>query len=331
MSRAKLEIIITHYNEPWAVCSKMFKMLDVQRGMQQGECRVTIVQDGNDGALDTAQLMKRYPFITGVVEIAHRGISAARNAGLDSADAEFVMFCDCDDMLYSCDSLRAILDAIDDADGRADLIRGKFMIEGRTADGVWTATPQEGDWIFMHGKAWRLEWLREKRIRFDERIDYSEDSLFCAEAALEISPKRIGKLGKPIYMWCLRGGSCTSDETKQARNREHLAIHRCYMPEICMARGKTEEALTHALRGMYDSYHEYTGGTIPPKELVKLEGVIARGLVIPWAAKTERADPDEAAQLWKVSRESTIRKKQWTVETEPYREWVQRLTETYRE
>lgn len=326
MDRAKLEIVITHWNEDWAVCSKMFKMLDVQRGMGSAgrEVRITWVQDGRTGALDTARIMKRYPFVTGCIEIPHGGISAARNAGLDAAEAEFVMFCDCDDMFYSCDALRTILDGITDAAGRADLIRGPMIIEGRTKDGVWVGTPEENDWIFIHGKAWRTDWLREKRIRFDERIDYSEDSLFCATAALEIDPGRIGKLPRPVYMWCLRDGSCTADEKLQARNRKDLAKHRCYMPGICWQRGKTEDARTHALRGIYDSYFEYTDGTIPADELEKLERFIAAGLIGPWGAETEKVSAADRAELWRVSRESAARKKH-KAPTVSFRAWAEHM------
>ncbi len=332
MDRAKLEIIVTHYNESWAVCSKFFKMLDVQRGMAAGgEVRVTIVQDGDDGKLDTAKLMKMYPFITSVIEIPHKGVSAARNAGIDSADAEWVMFCDCDDMLYSCDSLRRILDGIDAEDGRADLIRGPFLTEIRTKNGEWITTKNEKDWVFIHGKIWRLEWLRKNGIRFDERLDYSEDSLFCETAELAMDPKRIGKLTAPVYMWCLRSGSCTSDESRLARNREHLAWHRCYLPGICRERGRMEEARTTALRGIFDSYHEYTGGTIGDAERMKLEEIIAKGLVIPWLEEAEKADEDDQAILWKVSKESAMAKKQWNGKTIPFGDWVENLKARYGE
>ena len=117
---ASLEIVITHYNEDWAVCSKLFKMLDVQRGMGPcgEEARISVVQDGNDsGGVKWAEVMRVYPFISSITTIPHGGISAARNAGIDAAKAEWILFADCDDMPYSCDSLRTMLGGIADGKG----------------------------------------------------------------------------------------------------------------------------------------------------------------------------------------------------------------------
>ncbi len=329
--KAKLEIIVTHWKEPWAVCSKFFDMLNVQRGMNAGECRVTLVQDGDEDRLDTGYLLKKYGFISSVIDIPHSGISAARNAGLDAAKADWVMFCDCDDMLYSGDSLRAILDAIAAIGNQADLLWGPFYIENRSREGIWSMTPEGWNNIFIHSKIWRAAWLKEKDIRFDERLDYSEDSLFCATAALELDPKRIRKINQTIYVWCLRGGSCTSDKGNEARNREHLARHRVYFPEICMARGHITEARTNALRGIYDSYYEMTGGTIPVHERWELEKIITRGLLVPWSEECAKIPKEEKTKIMSVSRESTVRKGMFSEECCTFREWVGKMLEKNRE
>jgi glycosyltransferase involved in cell wall biosynthesis len=330
---ARLELIVTHWNEPWVVCEKFFQMLDVQRGMRGEEVRVTLVQDGQDTAIDTARLMKRYPFLSGIVTIPHGGISAARNAGIDAAQAEWIMFCDCDDMFYTADALRRTLDALEDAGERADLVWAPIVIENRTTDGVWYRQEQGWNHIFIHGKCYRLAWIREKGIRFDERLAYSEDSLWGATVALEIDPERIGKIREATYMWCLRGGSCTSDQQLQARNRENLARHRCYMPEICMARGRAYEALTHAARGIFDAYHELCGGTFDPEEREKLEGIIGKGLVVPWGHALKEIKIEDGAELLRVSYENTQRKRMIAKDgpDRPLGQWLIELKEKYGE
>ena len=48
-------------------------------------------------------------------------------------------------------------------------------------------------------------------------------------------------------------------------------------------------------------------------------------------AEAEETDEDDKAMLWKISRENTMRKGQWTEETETFRKWVERLKAEYRE
>ena len=333
MSEAKLEIIITHHNEDMAICSKMFKMFDVQRGMKQGEVRITVVQDGSEGALDTAELMKKYPFITSVIEIPHGGVSAARNAGIDAARCEWIMFMDCDDMLYACDSLRTILDAIDEEAGRADMIQGVMLMEMRNGPDKWRRVRQEKNMVFVTGKLWRLSWLREKGLRFDETLAYSEDSLFCEEAGLALDPKRIGTIRDVIYAWCLRAGSCTDDEKNGRRNRTDLARHRIMLPVICRKQGKEYDAMTYAARGIMDSFFELTGGTITGGEKEETEGMITRGLIIPWSVALWEIEPEDYEKLMEVRRQNTINKRMMAKDADPGEigAWLRKMKDTYGE
>ena len=41
-----LDIVITHYKEPWEVCRPLFETLDAQRGVDWDQIRVTVVNDG---------------------------------------------------------------------------------------------------------------------------------------------------------------------------------------------------------------------------------------------------------------------------------------------
>ena len=60
---------------------------------------VIVVDDGSSD--DTATVAARYPGVL-CLRQRNRGLSAARNAGLDTARGDFVIFLDADDRLLPC-------------------------------------------------------------------------------------------------------------------------------------------------------------------------------------------------------------------------------------
>ena len=46
-----LDIIVPHFQEPWAVGKKFFDMLALQRSVSFQDFRVILCQDGTDGVL----------------------------------------------------------------------------------------------------------------------------------------------------------------------------------------------------------------------------------------------------------------------------------------
>lgn len=327
MTKPLLEIIITHWREPLCDCEKLFQSLATQRGIRPGECRVTVIQDGEDGALDTAEIMRAYPCVSRVTKVLHGGVSYARNRGIDQADAEWVMFCDCDDMFYSCDSLRRILDVCGEAEEK-DILYGTFLTEYMDEDGQTFFTPNGWNTVFIHGKVWRLEWLREKRVRFYDGLAFSEDQLFNATAALETTEDRIGVIPGTIYVWCLRAGSCTADRKNDPRNRDHAVTRRALMPQICMEHGKADRALTNAARGILDSYHELTVIPIDEDERRHLEERVYRELIVPWEYALDEIDNDDFAQILRASRKS-CGKRYENAERPTLRAWIGDLHEKY--
>ena len=152
---ALLDIIITHYNEPWSDGKKLFDMLKMQRGVNWNDVRVILVQDGDDDQLDLERIMRVYPFVKTVLHLIHGGVSAARNNGLEVADADWVMFCDYDDTFYTVDSLYRILESIREAGDRADLLWSDIWIEMVTPEGKWIKRKKEWNTVFIHGKVYR--------------------------------------------------------------------------------------------------------------------------------------------------------------------------------
>jgi len=259
----KLDIIVTHYNEPWRDGQKFFDMLALQRGVNIDDYRVIFIQDGTGSPFKPMVMLRKYPF-TSVYEVSHGGVSIARNMGMCMSEADWVMFCDFDDMLYSCDSLHRILTSIDQAGDKADLLWAPFWMEQYDRKGVFHKTLKKWNSIFNHGKVYRLRFLLENHISFEPFISYSEDALFNATVCMCISPKRIARIPETTYMWCHRQESLSSRADGQAQRNNDLYTKRVLLCEEYLKRGNAYEADCAAARAILDYYHELAGTDHPP-------------------------------------------------------------------
>lgn len=209
-----LDIIVTHYNEPWETGAKLFAMLDLQRGIDFSQISVILVNDGEENALP-AECFRHRPYKITQISIPHAGVSAARNAGLRAATAEWVAFCDFDDTYTNIYSLKCILDLLPAPDYdmlKGDLIAEDFM-DGHTS---LTLSPEIACMVFLHGKFYRRSFLLRHDIWFDEELNFNEDSEFNAIVNTCIDYTRIGnfKTFAPVYAWCRRPMSVTSSPGK---------------------------------------------------------------------------------------------------------------------
>ena len=75
-------------------------MLALQRNIDFSDIGVILVSDGEESRLPD-ELFTDYPYDVKNLTIKHRGVSGARNAGMDASDAEWVMICDFDDTFLS--------------------------------------------------------------------------------------------------------------------------------------------------------------------------------------------------------------------------------------
>ena len=92
----KLQILIPHYKETVDEIKPLLDSIAIQQNVDFGEIGVVICHDGG-----TAINLPKYPFQISQITQDHKGVSAARNACLDAATADYVMFCDADDMFYN--------------------------------------------------------------------------------------------------------------------------------------------------------------------------------------------------------------------------------------
>jgi len=73
-----------------------------------GYIGVIIVNDGTDVYLSD-ELLSSYPFEVEYYKEEHRGVSGTRNSCLDHSTAEYIMFCDADDMFFNACGLWMVL------------------------------------------------------------------------------------------------------------------------------------------------------------------------------------------------------------------------------
>ena len=243
-----LELIVPHYNEPFEDGQFFFDMLKLQRGCDFDDIRVTIIEDGGHWATDwvTAGLFKeRYPeFEVRADRIEHAGVSAARNHGIDIADAKWVMFCDFDDGFANVYALRNIQNALKTED--FDILNGEFYTETKNVSGVlgdMTINKRRPENIYVHCRLFRLSWLREENLRFQEHMNFSEDSVFNTQANFRVKTERNGDIQceAPLYVWRYREQSATtSDDVYKKDIKMSIERNKILLPEYMKYVGRSE-------------------------------------------------------------------------------------------
>ena len=306
---ALLDIIITHHTEPFACGRKMFEMLKNQLGIRKDDFRVIFVQDGPDAGIDLGRLQQVYPFTETVITQPQMGVSAARNAGLEEADAEWVMFCDFDDCLYTVDSMYRITESIRQAGEDADLLWSDLWIEMRKKNGDFAKVLKGFNSVFIHGKVYRRQMLTENVIRFDEDLDYSEDAMFNAIVMMTVRPERIAKMPEAVYIWCYREGSLSNYEGGDEKRNLSLYKKRVRTCEAYWTRGDLYNARCAAARAMLDYYWEMNGAR-PIADEAHREEWLERIRAIParWPGALGKIRDEDRRELEKIAREEARQK-----------------------
>ena len=205
----KLQILIPQYEETDEVIKPMLDSIALQQNVDFGEVGVIICNDGSDTFL-SEELLGSYPFKVEYYKEPHRGVSGTRNACLDYATAEYVMFCDADDCFYNICGLWIIFREMEVG---FDSLTSVFIEETRTPD---TKEPiyinREMDSTFVHGKIHRRQYLIDKQIRWNEDLTIHEDSFFniqCANLSTNVK-----YCSMPFYMWRWRDESVCRHDPK---------------------------------------------------------------------------------------------------------------------
>ena len=125
----KLDILIPQYQETDKDLKNMLDSIAIQQNVDlKNDVGVIIVNDGSDVFLSD-ELINSYEFTIEYYKNEHKGVSATRNACLDHSTADYVMFCDADDMFFNACGLWIIFREIEN--GGFDSLVSMFVEESR--------------------------------------------------------------------------------------------------------------------------------------------------------------------------------------------------------
>ena len=247
----KLQILIPQYNETKEVIRPMLESISTQQGVDlKNDIEVIIGNDGSDVKLPL-DFLGSFPYSIRYLHFEHSGLPGTRGHLFDAASADYVMFCDADDMFLTSLALYTILAY---ADRGFDALICDFMeevIEKKTGTSIFF--PHKNDCTFVHGKIYRRQFLLDNHIVWHPDVKCHEDSgynLLAIKVAKEVRHCRI-----PLYLWKWRDGSiCRKDPLYVLKTYTRMIYSNGWLVKDFLDRGMVEEAKFHACSLVYGTY-----------------------------------------------------------------------------
>lgn len=257
----RLQILIPHYHETAAEVKPLLDSIAIQQNVDFGELGVVICHDGEDildfdfpSEIDELDMTEFpvYPFEIKQIHIPHGGVSAARNAALDAATAEYVMFCDADDMFFNACGLYILFREMETG---FDSLTSAFIEETRNPeDKSVVYVNHDMDSTFVHGKVHRRKYLLDNSIRWNDALTIHEDSYF--NILCQRLSQNVKYCPNPFYLWRWRDESvCRHDPKYILKTYNNMLDSNTSLVDQFLQRGRTPEAQFYAVSMVYDAYY----------------------------------------------------------------------------
>lgn len=234
MGKVKLSIIIPVYNSE----EYLDRCIQSVTAQDYTLFEVILVDDGStDSSPVICDMAAKADPRFRVIHKPNGGVSTARNAGLDAAVGEYVMFLDSDDAL-----LPYALEDMLESTRHADVVVGGYAVfkdnvpikDVRPSDSsLYKLGEYPGFYKYNLNRncelldaPWAKLFKREmlSDIRFDTGLSYAEDKLFVFTVLSKCSS--ILTLSNAVYAYHLRSGSLGSDISSD----RHLNLLRRFLP-----------------------------------------------------------------------------------------------------
>ena len=247
----KLQILIPQYKETDEIVKPLLDSIALQQNVDFKQIGVIICNDGTDVHLSD-ELINSYPFAVEYHLEPHRGVSGTRNACLDYATADYVMFCDADDMLFNACGLYIIFREIEN--GGFDSLVSAFIEETRhPVDKSPLYVNHDMDTTFVHGKIHRRKYLIDNGIRWNNDLTIHEDSYFnclCQKLSQDVK-----YCPTAFYLWKWRDDSvCRHDPKYILKTYNNMLDSNTALVKQFIKRKRLPDAQFYAVSMIYDAY-----------------------------------------------------------------------------
>ena len=261
----KLQILIPHYKETGEVLRPLLDSIAIQQNVDFNEVGIIICHDGNESKdfiptdninliePDNMLIRSDYPFKIEQIRQEHKGVSAARNACLDASTADYVMFCDIDDMFCNVCGLWVIFREFNNAG--FDSLVSVFLEESRMPDTKEiTYINHDMDSTFVHGKVHRRQYLLDNKIRWNDDLTIHEDSFFNIQC--QNLSKNIKYCPIPFYLWKWRDESvCRHDPKYILKTYKNMIDSNDALIDEFLKRGVQDKAMFYTAFMIFDAYY----------------------------------------------------------------------------
>lgn len=248
----KLQILVPQYKETDQVIKPLLDSIAIQQSIDFKDIGVIIVNDGSNVFL-SEDLLKSYPFEIQYYKEEHRGVSGTRNSCFEHSTAEYVMFCDADDMFFNACGIWIILREINL--GEFDSMVSVFVEESRNPETKETTyINHEMDSTFVHGKVHRRQYLLDQNIRWNPKLTIHEDSFFNIQC--QNLSENVKYCQSPFYLWKWRDDSvCRHDSQYILKTYRNMIDSNDALVEEFNKRNYIDKAAFYVVFMIFDAYY----------------------------------------------------------------------------
>lgn len=237
----KLQLIVPHYKEPQSVVECFLDSLALQRFVDFNDFEVLLINDGDECLLNK-QLLTKYNFNINYIIKEHTGASSTREFGMKEATADYIMFCDCDDLFGSVDAMWRLLQHV--KSGTADIVCSSYIRDCKPENGTINFIHYTADRVktmcMIHGKLFKRSFLVEHNLHWPTQFQNRHEDFYFYSICLAEGPV-IEFIESEVYIWKYRPASLSDHDIMSAQEQE-------------IDRTKVELAVLHELKARNAMY-----------------------------------------------------------------------------